>query len=383
MEQIKIYSGGEVISRVAFGEPGAGAEGDCEAIWSLVPSGVQVFAVIDRKACGNSVFVERLAGYLQGKGAGIYMLDATEEFKTMDTVLAICSWMMECGADRNAFVLAVGGGITTDMAGFAASIYKRGIRFAYVPTTLLAQVDAAVGGKTGVNLDRYKNMLGVIRQPEFTFVTARVLESLPYRDFLSGASEMVKSFVIEDGGNYIKAVGFLKRLHEKMLSADCMTLSELCTSAPEDWTSALSELVAAAVRVKAGVVSRDQFEGWERRKLNLGHTFAHAIETLARRNGMDITHGEAVAAGMVMAARLGVRLGVSKAGLDDMLKADLESCGLPVECPFGLDEMSSIMQKDKKAEGGKVHFVIPRAIGDVEMMDWTVDEACRLLGTAL
>ncbi|MDE7127017.1 MAG: 3-dehydroquinate synthase, partial [Bacteroidales bacterium] len=143
----------------------------------------------------------------------LYAVEATEQAKNMETVLGICSWLMDCDAGRDALVLAIGGGITTDMAGFAASVYKRGVRFAYVPTTLLAQVDASVGGKTGVNFKQYKNMLGVIRQPEFTYVDIRLLGSLPYRDFLSGAAEMLKTFIIEDNGNYEASVGMLKELH--------------------------------------------------------------------------------------------------------------------------------------------------------------------------
>ncbi len=420
MKQINIYSGENVISRVVFGSCGsgtseesdcsgsscdsgipcgsacAGAAGavqdDCAEVCRCLPSGCRVFAVIDRKALAASAFVASLAGTLTEKGAEIRLIDASEEAKTMDTVLGLCGWLIECGADRNAFLLAVGGGITTDMSGFAASIYKRGIRFAYVPTTLLSQVDAAVGGKTGVNFDRYKNMLGVIRQPEFTYVASEVLASLPARDFLSGASEMLKSFVIEDGGNYAKAVALLTKWYsravtgtDKPVLTDPQTIKDRRTVSPDVMPAQmperkqLQELVEAAVKVKAGIVSRDQFEGGERRKLNLGHTFAHAVETLARRKEVDITHGEAVSMGMVLAARLGARLGISESGLDVIILNDLKACGLPVDCPFPIEEMSAVMQKDKKAEGGKIHFIIPRAIGDVVMEDLTVDEACRLL----
>ena len=126
----------------------------------------------------------------------LLLLDTSEEDKSMQTVMEICKWLLDNGADRNALLLAIGGGITTDMAGFAASIYKRGIRFAYVPTTFLSQVDAAIGGKTGVNFENYKNILGVIRQPEFTYICPEVLETLPYRDFLSGAAELIKTITV-------------------------------------------------------------------------------------------------------------------------------------------------------------------------------------------
>lgn len=393
MKEINIYSGDKVISRVVFG---SGGQGDCAEICRCLPDGCRVFAVIDRKALAASAFVAALAGTLKVRGTEIRLIEASEEAKTMDTVLGICEWLIDCGADRDAFLLAVGGGITTDMAGFAASVYKRGIRFAYVPTTLLSSVDAAVGGKTGVNFDRYKNMLGIIRQPEFTFVTAEVLASLPARDFLSGASEMLKSFIIEDGGNYAKAVALLTKWYVRTLTgtdksaaadkpASMAAMPDLPVQTPASDTDRLperkelQELVEAAVKIKAGIVSRDQFESGERRKLNLGHTFAHAVETIARRKDIDITHGEAVSMGMVLAARLGVKLGIAEAGLDVRMNNDLKACGLPVECPFPTEEMSAVMQKDKKAEGGKVHFAVPRAIGDVVIIDLTVSEVCRLL----
>ena len=150
------------------------------------------------------------AGEIAGAARAAIAIEASEENKSMDTVLSICRQLMEAGASRKALVLAVGGGITTDMAGFAASIYKRGIRYANLPTTLLAQVDAAVGGKTGVNLDDYKNMLGVIVQPVFTFLTPEVLKTLPERELCSGAAELLKTFLIGDAAAYGEAVRSLR-----------------------------------------------------------------------------------------------------------------------------------------------------------------------------
>lgn len=364
MESINIYSGDEAISRVVFGRPGAGMEEDFSEIWECIPSGANVYAVVDRNASAGSPFVSGLAGFLEARGVPVYMINATEEEKTMDTVLGICSWLMDCGADRKAFVLAAGGGITTDMAGFAASIYKRGVRFAFVPTTLLAQVDAAIGGKTGVNFDRYKNMLGVIRQPEFTFLTARVLESLPQRDFLSGVAEMLKTFIIEDNGNFDKAV---RQISSGLRQGE------------------LAGLIAAAAKVKAGVVSRDAFESGERRKLNLGHTFAHAVEWCCRSSmpgQFDFTHGEAVAIGVGLAARLSVRLGEAPEGMEKRVVSALKACGLPTDCPYSLEDMAGAMTKDKKAEGGKVHFVLMHEIGDVFIRDLSVAEALTVLQNA-
>lgn len=327
--------------------------------------------------------------------SNLLLLDVSEENKSMSTVLEICKWLMDNDAGRNALLLAIGGGITTDMAGFAASIYKRGIRFAYVPTTFLSQVDAAIGGKTGVNFENYKNILGVIRQPEFTYICPEVLGTLPYRDFLSGAAELLKTFIIDNAGNnYEKAVEVLSEIHKSIDRKQAIALH----------LAEIEELAAAAARIKAGVVERDEFECGERRKLNLGHTFAHAIESvsMSRHNcaKSGVTHGEAVAMGMIMAAKASERYynlaseipsrreniagqndtAISEEGesLSSRLVRDFSRCGLPTECPFPPESLSVAMKKDKKAENGIVHFVLIRAIGDVRIVDLPVESAVNL-----
>ena len=318
----------------------------------LLATEPEVFVVYDENA--SWVAGEVIAAVPGVKGS--IAIEATEEEKSMETVLLITRSLLEAGASRKTLVLAIGGGITTDLAGFAASIYKRGVRYANVPTTLLAQVDAAIGGKTGVNFDAYKNMLGVIVQPVFTFVCAEVLRTLPRRDFLSGAAEMLKTFVIEnEDDHYARAV--------KWLSSD---------------STEGQELILAAAAVKAGIVSRDPYEAGERRKLNLGHTFAHAIEHEARVREEDITHGEAVAMGIILAARLSDRLGVS-AGLEARLTADFAAIGLPTASPYPLDALAEAMDKDKKAENGLVHFVLAERIGSVTIRELAVEEVLNLL----
>lgn len=342
---------GKVLSRVVSGPDAAGVAGILDGyrkVWMVYDANVTAHAAGIEEALSRS-----------GRLAASVPLAASEEAKTIETVLAMEDWLLATGADRDALLLAVGGGITTDMAGFAASVYKRGIRFAFVPTTLLAQVDAAIGGKTGVNFRSLKNMLGVIRQPDFTYICPAVLETLPARDFRSGAAEMLKTFIIEDGGNYEKAVRLL---------ADIASGASIASRTEE-----LQQLIGAAAAVKAGVVSRDQFENGERRKLNLGHTFAHAIEWKARAVGSDITHGEAVAIGIILAARL------TDKALADRLREDFSRAGLPTDLPFPLDSLAEAMLKDKKAEGGKVHFVLIRSIGDVYTEDLTVAEAIARL----
>lgn len=323
--------------------------------------------------------------------SNLLLLDVSEENKSMSTVLEICKWLMDNDAGRNALLLAIGGGITTDMAGFAASIYKRGIRFAYVPTTFLSQVDAAIGGKTGVNFENYKNILGVIRQPEFTYICPEVLGTLPYRDFLSGAAELLKTFIIDNAGNnYEKAVEVLSEIHKSIDRKQAIALH----------LAEIEELAAAAARIKAGVVERDEFECGERRKLNLGHTFAHAIESvsMSRHNCAEsgISHGEAVAMGMIMAAKASERhynpapenslqleniagqKDTEGESLSSRLVRDFSRCGLPTECPFPPESLSGAMKKDKKAENGIVHFVLIRAIGDVRIEDLPVESTVNL-----
>ncbi|MBQ8048530.1 MAG: 3-dehydroquinate synthase [Bacteroidales bacterium] len=392
MEQINIYSGKKAISRIVTAEGIKGLD-------ACLKPYRHVFAVIDRNVADKCPAVTQLTEILKRHDAKIRLLEVSEELKTLETVMDICAWMLENGADRDALLLAVGGGIATDMAGFAASIYKRGVRFAYVPTTLLSQVDAAIGGKTGVNFEKYKNILGVIRQPEFTYLCPQVLESLPKRDFLSGAAEMLKTFMIEDNGNYQKAADLFFDISSEF------TMETMVNGKDERqvWKAIMTrnrrqmtELISAAARVKAGVVSRDQFERGERRKLNLGHTFAHAIETLAQRDEGErfsnhdgvceikgVTHGEAVAAGMVLAARLADRYYRNDRSetteLEAKVSSDLWDADIPCYCPYSIEEMAETMKKDKKAEGGKIHFVLPKAVGDVEIVDLTVEEVIRFL----
>ena len=376
MEHINVYSGERVISRIMVGETIAELEGVLERY-------PRIFAVMDANVAMHCPASADIAEIMNRKGVPGKLIEASEETKTMDTVMDICGWLLDNGADRDALVLAVGGGITCDMVGFAASIYKRGVHFAYLPTTLLAQVDAAVGGKTGVNFDRYKNMLGIIRQQDFTFICPEVLVSLPHREFIAGVAEMLKTFIIDDNGNYQKAVDVLSEMSQGYSLLPVESAADYWSDCVAAYSSELMYLVEEAVRVKAGVVSRDQYERGERRKLNLGHTFAHAIETLAQREGSDISHGEAVAMGLVMAARLSVRVFRgdmdTPTELEGGLAIDLCDCGLFPQCPYEIADMAEIMMKDKKAEGGKVHFILIREIGEVTSYPLAVEEVVRLL----
>ena len=273
-------------------------------------------------------------------------VETSEEGKTLETVSTLERQLLAAGASRKALVLAVGGGITTDLAGFAAAIYKRGIRYANVPTTLLGMVDAAIGGKTGVNLDGYKNMLGAFAMPEFTFLCPAALRTLPAREQRCGLAEMAKTFLIADAEAYAALVA-----------------------------GSVEPLILRAARIKAEIVRRDPLEQGERAVLNLGHTFGHAMEHAAREAGEDLMHGEAVAMGLVLAARLSEACGVAAPGLSARLSADLSALGLPVENPYPLETLASAMEKDKKAGGGKVKFVLLEAPGKPVFKEMSVKEA--------
>lgn len=379
--------------------------GSLDVVMSQVEAGRRVLCVVDRNALEKNAAVAALVKGLAereapGYGANVFVMEVSEQGKCMETVQELVAWMLGQGADRGSMLLGIGGGILTDIVGFAAAVYKRGIDCAFVPTTLLAQVDAAIGGKNGVNFHGLKNMLGTIRQPLFTWLSAEVLTSLLPDVWRAGMAEMLKTFIIVDGGNYVRAVALLAKINVEMCAGICLEeiLSECGTE--------LMSLVEAAAKVKADIVARDECERGERRNLNLGHTFAHAIETLALRGATgafyggtgcgerpcagtecyagteEISHGEAVALGMVMAAELAEKISgkgfkavfehsgaeeefCCEKGLAERLRADFEKCGLPVDCPYSLSNMVEIMKCDKKAAGRSVRFVLPAKIGKV------------------
>ena len=270
-------------------------------------------------------------------------IEAGEDFKDMDAVLDICRFLLGVGADRDSLLLAVGGGTVSDTAGLAASLYKRGIRVAFVPTTLLSMVDAAYGGKNAVNLDGYKNIIGSFLQPEFVHRDISVLKTLPRREFVSGSAELLKAFLIGSETLYEEAVG--------VLSAEKM-----------DW-KALDRLIGEAVRIKEEIVAGDPFDKGDRHRLNLGHTFAHAIEWYERSTGVadPMTHGEAVAAGIIRAA------GMCDEALAVRLAEDFTACGLPVDIPYPMESLMPAMLGDKKNTEGQIRYVLLEKIGKVRI----------------
>ena len=313
----------------------------------------EIFIVHDANvAAAAEVVASALIRHGQERVKAVIGIETSEERKTMETAVGLCERLLEADASRRALVLAIGGGITTDIAGFSASMYKRGIRYANIPTTLLAQVDAAIGGKTGVNLHGFKNMLGAFHMPEFTFLAPDALAGLPAKEVRCGLAEMLKTFLIGDADAYAAVISLLSDTETGV------------------WVSGLKDFAVRAAEIKAGIVRRDPLEHGERAVLNLGHTFGHAIEHCS---GGQIAHGEAVGMGIILAAKLSEGLGLAEKGLAARLKADFESAGLDVECPFGINELAAAMKKDKK--DGK--FVLLKGIGNPVVMEVSGDDLCK------
>ena len=278
-----------------------------------------------------------------------------ESIKTLQTVETIYRRFIELGVDRSTFVLAVGGGIVTDVAGFAASTYMRGLKFGFVSTTLLGQVDASVGGKNGVNVDGYKNMAGTFTQPQFVICDPGMLRTLPDREFRAGLAEVVKAAIIADADLFER----IENTTFEALRAD---------------TDLLTDAVSAAIRVKADIVERDERESGDRRKLNLGHTLAHAIEKCSNR----MNHGEAVAVGTALIAGAAVKLGVLKAEDRDRIVAVLTKLGFGLTPPVEVRRLLKEVVKDKKNEDGMLRIVLPVGIGDCEVRPMTPGEFAAL-----
>jgi len=257
-----------------------------------------------------------------------------ESYKTLQSVETIYRQLLKLDTDRTGMVVGVGGGLTTDVAGFAAATYLRGVKFGFIPTTLLGQVDASIGGKNGVNLDGYKNMVGTILQPGFIWCDLDMLDTLARKEYIAGLAEVIKYGAIMDKG-------FLSYLGDHMdllLDLD---------------RQVLEEVVGRSVRCKVDIVQKDERESGLRRLLNFGHTIGHAIE-----RDRKLLHGQAVAIGMAMAARLSVNLGLMKTSHAEELTELITAAGLPADMPLDAEAIYSNILKDKKRSGEDIHFVL-------------------------
>src|SRR5262245_55900974 len=295
---------------------------------------------------------EAVAVSLKSAGfrTGLITVPAGEASKSQAELSRLYDALYELAADRNTAVVAVGGGVVGDLAGFAAATYNRGLPLVMVPTTLLAMVDSSVGGKTGINHSRGKNLIGAFHQPVGVWIDTAYLETLPEREFKSGLAEVVKYGVILDAAFFA------------WLEAN---VAAVLTRKPE----ALLHIVSRSCRLKADVVEKDEREETGLRVvLNYGHTFAHAFETIGGYGAW--LHGEAVAAGMICASRLAERRGLVTADFTERQVRLLRRFGLPVTPePWPPDGLLATMASDKKALGGRMRFILPRRMGEVALFD--------------
>lgn len=288
------------------------------------------------------------------KEAYAAILEPGEQTKNLSDVERILDRLAERSVDRSAALVAFGGGVVGDITGLAAALYKRGIRFIQVPTTLLAQVDSSVGGKVGVNLPSGKNLAGVFLQPEIVMIDTRMLESLPPRELAAGMAEVIKYAFIASEPLY-------SRLLDRSVSTE--------------------DMIAECCAIKARYVEQDPYDTGVRMQLNYGHTLGHAIESAAGYG--RYLHGEAVAAGMVYAAKIGEALGISPAGLTDKTRSILEMYDLPSEVPDEILRAAvAYLANDKKVVDGKIQFVLVDSIGHAVCVGLAADEIAQALGVS-
>ncbi len=276
-----------------------------------------------------------------------------EEYKTLQSATAIYDHMVGAGMERNSAVVALGGGVVGDLAGFVAATYMRGVPLVQVPTTLLAQVDSSVGGKVAVNHPRGKNLIGCFYQPRLVLVDLQTLGTLPEREIRAGMAEVIKYGVIWD----VTFFAFLEQRLDRILSLE---------------PDALMKAVRQSCAIKAEIVSRDEREQGLRAILNFGHTVGHALESLT--NYQVYRHGEAIAAGMAVAASLAVSRGLLGVADKERLVSVLRRSGLPVSFPYPVREVMGLMSHDKKVLKGKPRFILPLKIGQVEICSDLEDE---------
>jgi 3-dehydroquinate synthase len=306
------------------------------------------------------LYAERVRAALGDRRIIDVRLPDGEQYKTLEYLGRVLDVLVANRFGRDSLVLALGGGVIGDLAGFAAACYQRGVAFAQMPTTLLAQVDSSVGGKTGVNHPGGKNMIGAFHQPSVVFADTSTLRTLPLRELRAGLAEVVKYSLIFD----IEFLGWIESNVDALLKLD---------------PAALAHAIHRSCELKADVVRRDERENGDRALLNLGHTFGHAIETATGYT--QWLHGEAVATGMVIAADMSAKLGMLPGTDVQRIRNLLQRIGLPVEAPrFGAQRALDCMQIDKKVKSGRIRLVLLERLGEAR---FTADYADDALNSTL
>ena len=283
----------------------------------------------------------------------VIVITPGEANKTQATVDSIVTQLIQLEADRKFTIVGVGGGVVTDLSGYAASIYMRGLRFGFVPVSLLAMVDASIGGKNGVDVGPYKNLVGTIRQPDFLLYDSSFLSTLPQSEWINGFAEIIKHACIKDTALF----------------------NELEKNSVDTYRSKqalLNALIQRNAEIKCGVVMNDEFEKGERKLLNFGHTWGHAIETK-----LNIPHGHAVAVGMVMACRLSEKINGFKE--TDRVMALLKKYGLPVAAEADTKEVFKVLKMDKKKDSGAMNYILLNNIGDAAVHRISIDKLEKMI----
>ena len=315
--------------------------------------GPQRYAIVTDRNVAESGHLARLEHAItpaSGRSLGQVVLPPGEATKRFDELARTLGALLDLGVERCDIVIALGGGVMGDLTGFAASILRRGVRFVQVPTTLLAQVDSSVGGKTGINTPHGKNLVGAFHQPSLVLADTAALATLPARQMRAGYAEIVKHAILGDAAYFC----WLERYGAAVLAHD---------------TDAVIHAVARSVEMKAEIVARDETEQGDRMLLNLGHTFGHALEAWAGFSDR-LLHGEAVALGTAIALRFSATLGVCPADAAGRATAHLDAIGLPTRiaqipgaAPPTVDELLHLMAQDKKVRDGRMTFILARDIG--------------------
>lgn len=346
----------EYAIRISSGETGSFAT----AIQNTLPDLTHAVIISDQAVTEpwSRSLMESLSDTIAGLRISQIDVPSGESSKSITEFDRLLRWILDERGDRRSVVFAVGGGVIGDLAGYVAASFTRGIRFVQIPTTLLAMVDSSVGGKTGINLPTAKNMVGAFWQPSLVLIDTDVLSTLPKRSYLSGLAEVIKYGVIDDAEFFFWLQANARNLVERRDSAVRFAISKSCQS-------------------KSRVVAEDERETSGRRAiLNYGHTFAHAIEATAGYG--KLLHGEAVAIGMQMAARLAIQLGMADESLLKKQTELIEQCELPTTLPDAdPDAMLPVMMRDKKVAHGQLRFILPSEIGAVELVGGVDENAVR------
>jgi 3-dehydroquinate synthase len=316
------------------------------------------YAVITDSNVGR-LYADRVAASFDSAGAeaDVFTFPAGEPHKTRETWATLTDELLTTGFGRDSSIVALGGGVVGDLAGFVAATYMRGVPVLQVPTTLVAMVDSAIGGKTGVDVPAGKNLVGAFHLPTGVVADPQVLSTLPLREFQAGLAEVLKHGAIADESYFVEVAGALPEL----LSVD------------HGGTAKLQQIIARSIAIKIKIVGADIGEAGARKVLNFGHTVGHAIEVAS---GFSLLHGEAIAIGMVAEAAAAERQGIAESGTADRIRSALSAAGLPVELPEEITAWAVLeaAATDKKKRGGVLEYSVPRRLGEMarEGNEWTV-----------